>query len=87
MVEGGGLLNRYMVNSRIGGSNPPPSANSLLSTNKRRQPCRVARHSRASDRSICAVFCAGSGSFSYTPSWALSIGLSGESICPRLVAT
>ncbi len=27
MVEGGGLLNRYMVNSRIGGSNPPPSAN------------------------------------------------------------
>ncbi len=26
MVEGGGLLNRYAVNSRIGGSNPPPSA-------------------------------------------------------------
>ena len=26
MVEGGGLLNRYMVNIRIGGSNPPPSA-------------------------------------------------------------
>ena len=27
MAEGGGLLNRYTVNSRIGGSNPPPSAN------------------------------------------------------------
>ncbi len=27
MVEGGGLLNRYMVNSRIEGSNPSPSAN------------------------------------------------------------
>ncbi len=26
MDEGGGLLNRYAVNSRIGGSNPPPSA-------------------------------------------------------------
>ena len=26
MAEGGGLLNRYTVNSRIGGSNPPPSA-------------------------------------------------------------
>ena len=29
MAEGGGLLNRYAVNSRIGGSNPPPSANFL----------------------------------------------------------
>ena len=28
-AEGGGLLNRYAVNIRIGGSNPPPSANSL----------------------------------------------------------
>ncbi len=26
MVEGGGLLNRYTVNSRIEGSNPSPSA-------------------------------------------------------------
>ncbi len=32
VVEGGGLLNRYTVNSRIEGSNPSPSAtiNSLL---------------------------------------------------------
>ena len=35
MVEGGGLLNRYMVNSRIEGSNPSPSANYLLTMNKR----------------------------------------------------
>ena len=27
MAEGGGLLNRYTVNSRIVGSNPIPSAN------------------------------------------------------------
>ena len=27
MVEGGGLLNRYAVNSCIEGSNPSPSAN------------------------------------------------------------
>ena len=26
MAEGGGLLNRYTVKSRIGGSNPPLSA-------------------------------------------------------------
>ncbi len=30
MVEGGGLLNRYMVNSRIEGSNPSPSAKVLI---------------------------------------------------------
>ncbi len=30
MVEGGGLLNRYMVNSRIVGSNPTPSATILI---------------------------------------------------------
>ena len=28
MAEGGGLLNRYTVNSRIVGSNPIPSATS-----------------------------------------------------------
>ena len=28
MAEGGGLLNRYTVKSRIGGSNPPLSATS-----------------------------------------------------------
>jgi hypothetical protein len=28
VAEGGGLLNRYTVNSRIVGSNPIPSANS-----------------------------------------------------------
>ena len=31
MAEGGGLLNRYTVNSRIVGSNPIPSANPLFS--------------------------------------------------------
>ena len=30
MAEGGGLLNRYTIKSRIGGSNPPLSA-SLIS--------------------------------------------------------
>ncbi len=30
MVEGGGLLNRYTVTSRIVGSNPIPSANLLF---------------------------------------------------------
>ena len=30
MAEGGGLLNRYTVNSRIVGSNPIPSASLLL---------------------------------------------------------
>ena len=30
MAEGGGLLNRYTVKSRIGGSNPPLSASSSL---------------------------------------------------------
>jgi hypothetical protein len=29
VAEGGGLLNRYTVISRIGGSNPPPSASLL----------------------------------------------------------
>ena len=29
MAEGGGLLNRYTVKSRIGGSNPPLSAISI----------------------------------------------------------
>jgi hypothetical protein len=29
VAEGGGLLNRYTVNSRIVGSNPIPSATSL----------------------------------------------------------
>ncbi len=28
MAEGGGLLNRYTANTRIGGSNPPLSASS-----------------------------------------------------------
>ncbi len=36
MVEGGGLLNRYMVNSRIVGSNPTPSANKSLISQKNR---------------------------------------------------
>ena len=31
MAEGGGLLNRYTVKSRIGGSNPPLSATSTKS--------------------------------------------------------
>ena len=30
MAEGGGLLNRYTVKSRIGGSNPPLTANSHI---------------------------------------------------------
>ena len=30
MAEGGGLLNRYTVNIRIVGSNPIPSATSLI---------------------------------------------------------
>ncbi len=30
MAEGGGLLNRYTVKSRIGGSNPPLSASPPL---------------------------------------------------------
>ena len=30
MAEGGGLLNRYTVNSRIVGSNPIPSATSVF---------------------------------------------------------
>ena len=30
MAEGGGLLNRYTVNSRIVGSNPIPSASSMI---------------------------------------------------------
>ena len=34
MAEGGGLLNRYTVNSRIVGSNPIPSATSLISKAK-----------------------------------------------------
>jgi hypothetical protein len=29
VAEGGGLLNRYTVTSRVGGSNPPPSARTL----------------------------------------------------------
>ncbi len=34
MAEGGGLLNRYRINSPIVGSNPIPSANFLLQTRK-----------------------------------------------------
>jgi hypothetical protein len=30
VAEGGGLLNRYTVNSRIVGSNPIPSANYVI---------------------------------------------------------
>ena len=39
VAEGGGLLNRYTVKSRIGGSNPPLSANlfNLLIINSKRQ--------------------------------------------------
>ena len=33
MAEGGGLLNRYTVKSRIGGSNPPLSATPAEITN------------------------------------------------------
>ena len=50
MAEGGGLLNRYTVKSRIGGSNPPPSAI---------RPCtRILRQPRMSSESpASASFC------------------------------
>ncbi len=38
MAEGGGLLNRYTVKSRIGGSNPPLSASLNFATKIPRRP-------------------------------------------------
>jgi hypothetical protein len=40
VAEGGGLLNRYTVNSRIVGSNPIPSANHLITKERWRQKRR-----------------------------------------------
>lgn len=53
MAEGGGLLNRYTVNSRIVGSNPIPSATfpSIAvhyRPEKRRFPAILAHHLFAS---------------------------------------
>ena len=46
MAEGGGLLNRYTVISRIVGSNPIPSANSARNI-QRVQPLRTALSGRS----------------------------------------
>ena len=59
MAEGGGLLNRYTVNSRIVGSNPIPSATEVQTP----QNCEVPENERVLDpfqvkrRGYTAVFC------------------------------
>src|SRR2546428_13352312 len=51
VAEGGGLLNRYTVKSRIGGSNPPLSASSIKPPQCRPTGCEY--HANKSRSASC----------------------------------
>ena len=79
MAEGGGLLNRYTVKSRIGGSNPPLSATFIINDLQKQHSLGITlSHNKFKDIHHCSLML-GAGQ--------ILVRISGKAYIPRVLAS